>query len=108
MTTTFTEEERQKLAQKLAGLSYKKARKEIRKIDELANLKVWRNGAKTGEIHTMYELPTVGLRIILVENGQATPFEEGKRLKKDYFYTEARVEPLTVPAARQRRRESLT
>ncbi|MBI5928348.1 MAG: hypothetical protein HY862_03515 [Chloroflexi bacterium] len=105
MTTTFTEEERQKIAQKLAGLSYRKARKEIRKMDAKANLKIWRNGAKTGEIHTMYELPTLGLKISLVEIGQATPIEDGKRLKKEYFYTEARVESLATPPARQRRRE---
>ncbi|MCQ3931115.1 MAG: hypothetical protein DPW16_11720 [Chloroflexi bacterium] len=105
MTTTFTEEERQKIAQKLAGLSYRKARKEIRKMDNKANLKFWRNGAKTGEIHTTYELPTLGLKISLVEIGQANPIEEGKRLKKEYFYTEARVEPLAKPPAPQRRRD---
>jgi hypothetical protein len=92
----LSEEDRQKLAQKLAGLSYKAARKEIRKLDGKANLKIWRNGVGPGELHTTYELPNLGVKVTLVERAHARPEVENKKIKKKYLYTEARVEPMAV------------
>ena len=92
----LNDEERQEFANELAAYSYRKARKAIRKADTDANLKTFRNGVRQ-EIHTMYELPNLGVRVILVETGKATPMRDSHLVKKEYFYTEARVEPWTPP-----------
>lgn len=92
MTTALSEADRQKLAEKLAKLSYQAARKEIRRLDIDADLKVWRNGVRH-ELHTMYECPNLGVRVILVEEGKIRPIPESTLVKKDYYYVEARVEP---------------
>lgn len=91
MTTALSEADRQKLAEKLAKLSYQAARKEIRRLDVDADLKVWRNGVRH-ELHTMYECPNLGVRVILVEEGKTRPIPESDLVKKDYYYVEARVE----------------
>lgn len=90
---TLNEQDQRELAEKLAKLSYRKARREIRRLDPEANLKLWRNGVGPGEIHTMYELPTYGVRVILVEQGHGKMNDRGG-IRKSYLYTEARVEPL--------------
>jgi hypothetical protein len=95
----MNEQERQKMAQHLAGMSYKRARAEIRRLDTAANLKYWRN-AIHNEWHTAYELPSIGLKITLVEKpdrqaaGKIDIFEVEKVTP---VYVEARVEPLTTP-----------
>lgn len=94
--SVLTPEERQELAEKLANLSYKAARKEIRRLDTDANLKIWRNGVRR-EIHTMYELPNLGVRVILVEEKSAVPIPDTRKEKVDYAYVEARVEAWTAP-----------
>ena len=85
-------EERQQLAVELAQLTYQKARKQIRKLDEEAILKIWRNSVMDHEYHTMYELPNEGLKITLVE--EMTSEDKGDRTKIDYVYVEARVNEL--------------
>lgn len=92
----LNEEERQQLAEKLAGLSYPAARKEIRRLDSKANLKIWRNGVRH-EIHTMYELPTLGIRVILVEDQEVRPIRDNTKVRKFYHFSEARVEAWTPP-----------
>jgi hypothetical protein len=93
---TLTESERQKLAEKLAKLDYKKARKEVRKLDKAADLKIWRNGVGPGELHTTYDLPTLGIRVTLVEKAERREADGGAKIKPKYLYTEARVEPLSA------------
>lgn len=89
-------EERLKLAQRLAGMTYKKARAEIRRLDTAANLKYWRN-AIHDEWHTAYELPTLGLKITLVEKPHREAMGHIYNVpveKVDPIYVETRVEPL--------------
>lgn len=92
----LNENERQQLAEKLADLPLGKARKEIRRLDSAANLKVWRNSVRR-ELQTIYELPNLGVRVILVEQPQTKPIEGVRKVKMAYFFTEARVEPWTPP-----------
>lgn len=92
----LNENERQQLAEKLADLPLGKARKEIRRLDSDANLKVWRNSVQR-ELQTVYELPNLGVRVILVEQPQTKPIEGVHKVKMTYFFTEARVEPWTPP-----------
>lgn len=95
----MTEQERQELAEKLATMSYRKARNYIRRNFDDARLKTWRNGVNR-EIHTMYELPEHQVRIILVEAKTTKAIHgipEETKVKTDYFYTEARVMEWTPP-----------
>lgn len=94
----MNEQELRNYAEHLASLSYKKARSEIRKLDTAANLKYWRNSVKN-EWHTVYELPSVGLKVTLVEIAQREPMERTakhiaqlERVTPEYV--EARVERL--------------
>lgn len=92
----MNEQERLELAERLAKLSYKKARAEVRRLDTEANLKYWRN-AVHNEWHTLYELPTVGLKVTLVEKAERTPIADiytfhAEKVKP--VYIEARVEAL--------------
>lgn len=88
------EQERQEFAEKLVELSYKKARKEVRRRDKDADLKFWRNSVGDGEIQTLYECPNLGVRVRLVEISHAEKQDNGS-IKKEYIYSEARVEPLS-------------
>ena len=89
----MNEQERQTLAEHLAKLNYKKARAEIRKLDASAKLKYWRNSVKN-EWHTLYELPTVGIKVTLVEVAEREPIHLSTLEKVSPVYVEARVEPL--------------
>ncbi len=91
---SLSEQERQQLAEKLASMKYKQARKEIRRLDPDADLKIWRNSVGHNEWHTMYELPNLNSRVILVE--QEHREDKGDRDQVDYIYVEARVEEYPV------------
>ena len=87
---SLSEQERQQLAEKLAEMSYKQARKEVRRLDPDADLKMWRNSVGHNEMHTMYELPNLNSRVILVEAMHHE--DKGDRTLVEYIYVEARVE----------------
>lgn len=86
---SMSEQDRQKLAEKLAGMTYPKARKEVRRLDPDANLKIWRTSVGDNEHHTTYECPNLGAKVILVETLHEEP--KGRVAKADYYYVEARV-----------------
>ncbi|NDJ84779.1 MAG: hypothetical protein GYB66_02730 [Chloroflexi bacterium] len=88
----MNEEERLEFAEKLASLSFKKARNEIRRQDSAARLKTYRNSVNR-EIHTSYELPTQGVKIILVEERTNKPIKDTAKVRTEYHYVEARVIP---------------
>jgi hypothetical protein len=93
----MNERERQALAEHLAKLSYAKARREIRKLDPAANLKYWRNSFGTDIWHTAYELPSLGIKVTLVERAQRETQPDIKWFPAEKYkpvYVEARVEPL--------------
>ncbi len=94
----MNDKEKETLAKHLAGLKYKRARAEIRKLDTDAVLKYWRNAIHK-EWHTLYELPNVGLRVTLVEIPKRTPIQRTERHiaqleRVEPEYVEARVEDL--------------
>ncbi|MCI0708872.1 MAG: hypothetical protein L0154_01805 [Chloroflexi bacterium] len=86
----MTAQDRQKLAEKLAGMSYKKARKEVRRLDDNADLRLWRVSVGDDEWHTTYVLPNLEVKVVLVE--KAAFEDQGAKVKVDWFYTEARVD----------------
>jgi hypothetical protein len=92
--------QREQLAARLQAMDLRKAIREIRTLDNDANMKFWRNSI-WDEYQTVFELPKLGVKVILVEKGT---FEESKRevgggptgwkaQKAEYEYVEARVQP---------------
>ncbi len=95
----MNEQERQELAEKLADMEYRKARRWIRLNLDDANLKFFRNDVNR-EVRTMYEVPSEKIRIILVEAIRRQPipnYPETERVSVDYIYIEARVEEWEPP-----------
>jgi len=103
----MNETERQQLADRLSGMSFRNAHREMRRIDRDAVLKYFRN-SMWDEYHTLWLLPNEGLEITLVEkadvgmlnkrdfSGPPTRRKEGVA----YEYAEARIEPLERPVAK--------
>jgi hypothetical protein len=95
------ETERQDLARRLSEMKFKDVRKELRRIDPDADLKVYRN-SMWDEYHTLYVLPNADLSVTLVEKMDLDetdiPVASGpgdqKKLKREFNYVEARVTPL--------------
>lgn len=96
----MNEQERQELAEHLAGMKYRKARRYVRLNFDDANLKFFRNSVNR-EIHTQYEVPSKGIKIILVEEVRKEPIRgvsETEKVSAEYYYTEARVVEWVPPA----------
>jgi hypothetical protein len=94
--------ERERLAQRLSTLSLKDARREMRRLDPGAELTIFRN-SMWGEYHTVFVLPTVSVKVILVERVDlkqmdlpeySGPRGARKRQAVEYSYIEARVQSL--------------
>ncbi|MCC7450529.1 MAG: hypothetical protein IT324_24130 [Anaerolineae bacterium] len=85
------------LAQKLAKMSFNRAKGYIRGLDKRANLDMFRVAVGVGEWHTRFSLPTKGLWITLIEQHEeyGQPDNWGHRRVR-FKYIEARVEPLPM------------
>jgi len=98
--------ERQQLTDRLSGLSFNEAHREVRKIDREAVLKHYRNSV-WDEYHTLWLLPNEGLEITLVEKSDIDTLNQReygappgqRRLGVTYQYVGARIEPLARPVA---------
>lgn len=99
------EQQRAALAKRLKALPIRKAIREINTMDRAANMKYWRN-SRWHESHTMFELPTLKLKITLVEQAR---YHESDRLvgggpdgwkaiDANYEYIDVRVEEFEPPA----------
>ena len=95
---TMDTQERQDLAQHLAEMTYKRARREVRKLDPNAVLRYWRNSVGPNYWHTMYVLPGVGLKVTLIEEHQTEPIKDSHLVRANPVYVEARVEAWSPPA----------
>ena len=98
------ETERDQLAQRLSAMSWKDARREIERLDPEAVLKYFRNSYHD-EYRTLYVLPRRGISVTLVEKQDADVLNEQvltdfgkKKLRVEFDYIGARVEPLGRPA----------
>jgi hypothetical protein len=85
----MNEKERQQLAEKLAAMTYDKARKEVKRLDPDADLKLWRTSVNDSEYHTTYDCPNLEARVILVE--EMREFDKHGKVMAEYYYVEARV-----------------
>jgi hypothetical protein len=96
--------ERQQLADRLSGLSFQAAHREMRKIDRDAVLKYFRN-SYWDEYHTLWLLPNLGVEVTLVEKSDIDTLNQReyggppwqRRLGVEFQYIEARVAPLERP-----------
>jgi hypothetical protein len=92
--------QRAQLAERLQAMDMRKAMREIRALDKDANMKFWRN-SMWHEIQTVFELPTLGVKVILVEKGVFKEIDREvgggpnglKARKAEYEFVEARVLP---------------
>ncbi|PJF37071.1 MAG: hypothetical protein CUN49_02215 [Candidatus Thermofonsia Clade 1 bacterium] len=80
------------LAKRLAKMRFNRAKWYIRNLDPKCRLDIFRV-AVGNEWHTRFTLPTLNLRITLVEKHE-TQGEHKRGLKARFRYVEARVEPI--------------
>lgn len=92
--------QREQLAARLQAMNLRKAIREIRTLDSDANMKFWRNSI-WDEYQTVFELPTLGVKVILVEKETVEESDRKvgggptgwKAQKAKFAYVEARVQP---------------
>ncbi|MHB8627676.1 MAG: hypothetical protein ACYDBJ_28545 [Aggregatilineales bacterium] len=86
------------LAQKLAKMRFWRAKWYAYGLDKKAHYDMWRVGIGTDEYHTRLTLPTLGLRISLIERKEQVGQPNSRGLVRMRFrYVEARVEPMPTP-----------
>lgn len=92
MPVIMGQHEIEELARRLAKMRFNRAKWYIRNLDPKCRLDIFRV-AVGDEWHTRYTLPTLNLRITLVEKHEAVG--NAKRgIKARFRYVEARVEPI--------------
>ena len=100
---------REQLARRLSEMRFHHAQREMRRLDDRADMKTFRNSI-WNEYHTIYVLPTVGVKVVLVERVEMTetdlpeysrPRGSAHRDATKFSYVEARVEPLDRPVPAQ-------
>ncbi|HML25069.1 MAG TPA: hypothetical protein PKD09_25680 [Aggregatilinea sp.] len=102
----MNETERDQLAQRLSAMSWKDARKEMRRIDPDAVMKLFRNSYHD-EYRTLYLMPNQGISVTLVEKQDADVTDKPvisapgeKKMSVSYDYVGARVAPLERPVSK--------
>ena len=89
----INQQQRDHLRNELLQLSYNKAKGRINRIDPNSRLRYWRNAQRTGEWHTAYDMPALGVTVALVETIDPAP--TGERIyKRSYNFVDVRVDPL--------------
>jgi hypothetical protein len=61
-------QQRDALRNELLKLRFNQAKGRIRRLDAKGRIAFLKNAQTTGVLHTAYDLPTLGVRVILVEN----------------------------------------
>ncbi|WP_119068787.1 hypothetical protein [Aggregatilinea lenta] len=102
----MNETERDQLAQRLSAMSWKDARKEMRRLDPAAVMKFFRNSYHD-EYRTLYLLPSQRVSVTLVEKQDADVTDKAvlsapgeNKLSVSYDYVGARVAPLERPVSK--------
>ncbi|NDJ79080.1 MAG: hypothetical protein GYB65_22745 [Chloroflexi bacterium] len=100
----MNESDHRQLADRLSKMTFKQARREIRRLDRAADMKFWRNSI-WDEYHTLFMLPNEDITITLVEKVELEETDkrdftgppDRKQQDIEYTYVEARVAPLERP-----------
>lgn len=61
-------QQRESLRNELVKLKFNQAKGRIRRLDAKGKIAFLKNSQLTGVLHTAYDLPTLGVRVILVES----------------------------------------
>ncbi len=88
----LNEQQRQSLLDELVKMKFNKAKGKVRGLDPKNRLVFYRNSQGVGRWMTRYELPTLGVRVTLVESHEDEQ-HEGK-LKSEFELSEVIIEPL--------------
>jgi hypothetical protein len=64
----YTSQQREALRSELKKLKFNQAKGRIRRLDAKGRIAFLKNSQTTGVLHTAYDLPTLGIRVILVES----------------------------------------
>ncbi len=95
MPVIMGEVEMRDLAQKLIKMRFARAKGYIRGLDKKCRLDYYRNSIGDGKYETRFTLPTLGLRITLMQRHEVTGAPNFQGLRRTRFrYEEARVDPL--------------
>jgi len=95
MAGEMTQNEMNALAQKLAGMSYNRAKGHIRSLDRQGHITQFRNAFTPGNWITRFELPNKKVMITLVEQHEEYgPADDLGHRKMRFKYVEALVEAL--------------
>jgi hypothetical protein len=88
----LNETEREKLLNELKSMAFNPAKRKLRHMDSKARLVLLRNVQQTGEWMTRYDLPTLGTRVTLIEDRDAS---ETVISNAKYDMVKVIVEPLS-------------
>jgi hypothetical protein len=95
MPTKMSNDEMQRLAQKIAKMRYLRAKGYVRGLDKASILEAFRTAVGTDQWLTRYALPNKGLLITLVEQKETYGATSPMGYKPTRFkFVEARVEEL--------------
>lgn len=90
----LNQQEREKLLNELKGMNFNKAKGKVRRLDPKGRLSYYRNVQDSANrLYTHYELPGMGVRVTLIEQGTEKPLEESSKLATKYQLVEVVVEP---------------
>ncbi|MBL8117200.1 MAG: hypothetical protein J0L63_05270 [Anaerolineae bacterium] len=85
-------EERAKLVNELKTLKFNQAKGKVRGLDPKGRLVYFRNSQGVGRWMTRFELPTLGIRVTLVESHKDAT--HGNKIKSEFDMTEVIAEAL--------------
>lgn len=90
----MNQQEREKLQNELKGMNFNKAKGKVRRLDPKGLLAFYRNVQNTAsQLYTRYELPGMGVRVTLVEQGSEQPISDSNKLQAKYELVDVQVEP---------------
>lgn len=84
--------EREKLRDELKQMRFNQAKGKVRGMDDKARLVYLRNVQNVNQWATRYELPSMGVRVTLIEEFDMLEQKSGK-LRADYDLIDVKVEP---------------
>jgi hypothetical protein len=100
MAAFLNAQQRDDLRRELAGMKFNRATGRVRSLDPKGRLVYRRNNQSVGVYHTRYDLPTLGVSVILVEQGEVRVGETDNAgstpilMDRKFEYVDALVEPL--------------
>ncbi|HLU10171.1 MAG TPA: hypothetical protein VK003_10930 [Oceanobacillus sp.] len=90
----LNQQEREKLQEELKGMNFNKAKGKVRRLDPKGRLAFYRNVQNTADqLYTRYELPSLGVRVTLIEQRDTLPISESEKLKAKFELVDVIVEP---------------